>query len=208
MVSKREMTPAITALVRAAVAEMDAGRGVREPPRYHKWGFRLEWVVVGTDLWDRYCPGLHAPWRYRGQGNEPWIDDLNRVWDVLDEVAKKHDVVFATRFDPYGSGPIPADEVRIERPVEPFERKGSPRCSCAQKPKRSRRDGGLPMEKIEELASRKGVRRVAVENFLMTISRDGPIDAHYANLQMDARLYNWNAATVAAIRAGISALYR
>lgn len=74
--------------------------------------------------------------------------------------------------------------------------------------RRSRREGGLSMDEIEKLASRAGVKRVAVENFLMGVSPStGRIDDHLANLEMDARLYKWNAATVAAIRAGISKAY-
>ena len=56
---------------------------------------------------------------------------------------------------------------------------------------------------IEELASGGGVRRIAVENFLMTVANNPSIEAALMNLVMDAGLYHWNAATVNAIRKGI-----
>ncbi len=62
----------------------------------------------------------------------------------------------------------------------------------------------LTSQEIEKLASRKGVRRIAVENFLMTVTASG--SAMYAgmNLHADAASYKWNAATVSAIQAGIN----
>lgn len=62
----------------------------------------------------------------------------------------------------------------------------------------------LTPKKIEELASRSGVNRVAVENFLWSA-----IDAGFtqgealANLELDTRSYRWNAATGRAIQQGI-----
>ena len=60
----------------------------------------------------------------------------------------------------------------------------------------------LTTEKIQELASRKGVRRIAVENFLSTLGTLSRFEATQ-NLYMDAAAYNWNAATITAIREGI-----
>jgi len=59
----------------------------------------------------------------------------------------------------------------------------------------------LTNTEIETLASRKGARRIAVENFLSTMGED----AHAAagNLAQDAASYGWNGATRAAIAAGI-----
>ena len=59
----------------------------------------------------------------------------------------------------------------------------------------------LTYDEIEKLAARKGVRRIAVENFLGTMG-DNQWFAR-ANLYDDARVYKWNAATVKAISAGI-----
>jgi hypothetical protein len=55
---------------------------------------------------------------------------------------------------------------------------------------------------IEQFASRKGVRRIAVENFLSSMGDN----AMYAgmNLSQDSRLYKWNTATIRAIREGIN----
>lgn len=62
----------------------------------------------------------------------------------------------------------------------------------------------LTIKQIEELASRPGVKRIAVENFLDTLqgmTQGNAID----NLNLDMRSYGWNAATVRAIRQGILA---
>lgn len=65
----------------------------------------------------------------------------------------------------------------------------------------------LNFKRIEELASKKKVRRIAVENFLMSLEGLTQRDA-MANLSMDARLYKWNAPTQAAIRTGINETFR
>lgn len=62
----------------------------------------------------------------------------------------------------------------------------------------------ITSEQIEKLASRKGAKRIAVENFLGTLGTMSRADA-LGNLDADARAYRWNAATVNAIRAGILA---
>ena len=59
----------------------------------------------------------------------------------------------------------------------------------------------LSSEEIERFASRSGVRRIAVENFLMSMGSD-ELSA-LGNLELDRQLYHWNAATVKAIGAGI-----
>ena len=60
---------------------------------------------------------------------------------------------------------------------------------------------------IERLASRRGVRKVAVENFLMTLGYAGSASAERRNLYADARSYGWNAATEQAILDGIELAY-
>ena len=60
----------------------------------------------------------------------------------------------------------------------------------------------LTSEEIEKFASRKGVKRIAVVNFLSTMG-DNDFYAR-GNLSMDAGLYKWNAATYKAISAGIT----
>lgn len=61
----------------------------------------------------------------------------------------------------------------------------------------------LTREEIEKLAGRKGVRRIAVENFLCTNTNNLNRDYARANLFMDAGLYKWNYATINAILKGI-----
>lgn len=70
----------------------------------------------------------------------------------------------------------------------------------------------LTKEQLEKLASRKNVRRVAVENFLSSLPLDehGPYGARgnaEANLSSDAQAYGWNSATVRAIRDGINQIF-
>lgn len=62
----------------------------------------------------------------------------------------------------------------------------------------------LTSAEIEKLASRKGVKRIAVENFLgsMHYGDATPRDV-YHNIQADAKSYGWNAATRKAIEAGL-----
>jgi len=60
----------------------------------------------------------------------------------------------------------------------------------------------LTINEIEELASRPGVRRVVVENFLGTMADYGEVAAR-ANLKRDGKMYQWSPATVAAIEDGI-----
>jgi len=59
----------------------------------------------------------------------------------------------------------------------------------------------LTIEEIRELANQPGVRKTAVENFLISMGNNRMI-AFY-NLALDAKLYKWNTATVLAIIKGI-----
>ena len=59
----------------------------------------------------------------------------------------------------------------------------------------------LEIDEINKLASRKGVKKIAVENFLMSLSLNPLADS--INLGMDADLYNWNYKTIDAIKTGI-----
>lgn len=60
----------------------------------------------------------------------------------------------------------------------------------------------LSKAQIDKLASKSGVRRIGVENFLGTLGSMTRYEATQ-NLYADAASYKWNAATVAAIRKGI-----
>lgn len=60
----------------------------------------------------------------------------------------------------------------------------------------------LTTTEIAKLAGRAGVRRIAVENFLGSLSTETPTQA-LGNLRADARDYGWNQATQSAIMAGI-----
>ena len=62
----------------------------------------------------------------------------------------------------------------------------------------------LTQKRIQELANRKNVKTNAVFNFLISISANPNEWAAYMNMEIDAKLYKWNAATCGAIRKGIS----
>ncbi len=61
----------------------------------------------------------------------------------------------------------------------------------------------LTYTEIETLASRPGVRRIAVENFLCSFPTD--LEPMYQNMNLhdDARAYGWNTQTVQAIKEGL-----
>ena len=59
----------------------------------------------------------------------------------------------------------------------------------------------LTIPEINKLTSRKNVRKIAVENFLMTMGNNP--SAASINMGYDADLYKWNNATIQAIIDGI-----
>lgn len=61
----------------------------------------------------------------------------------------------------------------------------------------------LTMEEVEEFASRPGVKRIAVVNFLSTVHNNDDIVVALKNLVLDAGLYSWNRKTVSVIADGI-----
>ena len=60
---------------------------------------------------------------------------------------------------------------------------------------------------IDSLASRPGVRRIAVENFLGSAPANLTRAESAANMRYDARLYRWNEATQEAILTGLQQMY-
>lgn len=66
----------------------------------------------------------------------------------------------------------------------------------------------LTAMEIERLATRRGVRSLPVRNFLATLGYAKSESRELANLYADAASYEWNAATVAAIRKGIELAYK
>jgi len=69
----------------------------------------------------------------------------------------------------------------------------------------------LNMDDINEILALKEyskAKRIAVENFLMTVHNNLNYSVAFANLRMDSRLYTWNAHTIKAIICGmIKAFY-
>ena len=61
----------------------------------------------------------------------------------------------------------------------------------------------LSRDEVERLAAKKGIRKMAVENFLMTVHNNENDWQARQNLALDTRLYNWNTKTVKAIVDGI-----
>lgn len=60
-------------------------------------------------------------------------------------------------------------------------------------------------EEIQKLLAKyPDAKKIAVENFLMTVGNNPNPQCALANLQMDANLYKWNQATQRAIKEGIN----
>ena len=57
---------------------------------------------------------------------------------------------------------------------------------------------------IEEFASRRGVDKIAVKDFLNSIEFSETPDAAIINLSLSSKKYKWNRATVKAIKDGIN----
>ncbi len=68
--------------------------------------------------------------------------------------------------------------------------------------------GRLPTyNEMESLVTCAGVKRIAVENFLMSLDFSVSRSLNLMNLKNDAVLYRWNAATIGAILRGIDTAY-
>ncbi len=65
----------------------------------------------------------------------------------------------------------------------------------------------LSTNEIRIFASQSGAHKRDVENFLDTVGQAGTEEGALLNLHYDARLYNWDIATVQAIEAGIRSAY-
>lgn len=61
----------------------------------------------------------------------------------------------------------------------------------------------LTAQEIETFAARKGVKRIAVENFLASVAANPSWMDAFDNANRDQQMYNWNAATRDAIICGI-----
>jgi len=61
----------------------------------------------------------------------------------------------------------------------------------------------LTVDEIEGLSNRSGVRKIAVQNFLMTLTNNPSKEAAILNLIQDTRIYKWNENTTNAILDGI-----
>jgi len=63
----------------------------------------------------------------------------------------------------------------------------------------------LTIEEIKEIVvARPKARRLAVENFLITVHHNKDAATALANLEQDAKLYDWDFPTVEAICLGIA----
>ena len=59
-------------------------------------------------------------------------------------------------------------------------------------------------DKIEKLSNKKGVKKIAVQNFLASVGSNPDKMSAMMNAEMDAGMYGWNSATQGAIYDGIS----
>jgi hypothetical protein len=64
------------------------------------------------------------------------------------------------------------------------------------------------LEWIQKQASKKSVKKIAVENFLMSVGNNPDEYSAKQNLWNDARSYKWNSATVETIYKGIEKYFR
>jgi len=62
----------------------------------------------------------------------------------------------------------------------------------------------LKIEEIKKFSSRRGVKKIAVENFLLSVHNNITKSVALDNLFYDAQIYKWNRATVKAILDGIN----
>ena len=61
---------------------------------------------------------------------------------------------------------------------------------------------------VVKQASLKGVKKIAVENFLGTVGNNSDLQSALGNLAMDAGMYNWNYRTYEVIQRGIIKYFR
>ncbi|RLC34072.1 MAG: hypothetical protein DRZ76_03375 [Candidatus Nealsonbacteria bacterium] len=61
----------------------------------------------------------------------------------------------------------------------------------------------LTLEEIKTFATRRNVRKIAVENFLLSLHNNETTRTAYQNLMRDAKMYRWNKETIKAIQEGI-----
>lgn len=66
----------------------------------------------------------------------------------------------------------------------------------------------LTKEEITKLVSFENVRKIAVENFLMSLDLESGFIAAQMNLEMDTKLYKWNYETHSAIYKGICLAFK
>lgn len=61
----------------------------------------------------------------------------------------------------------------------------------------------LKIEEIEKISKQEDIKKIAVENFLMSVHNNQNAMIAIMNLDKDSKLYNWNDATIYAIKEGI-----
>ena len=61
----------------------------------------------------------------------------------------------------------------------------------------------LTNKEIEEFANRPGAKKIAAENFLMSIGEEDDLNNTIRNLLLDAKSYSWNKETIETIIDGI-----
>ncbi len=63
------------------------------------------------------------------------------------------------------------------------------------------------IEYVEKVSNKKGVKKIAVENFLMSLDKDYSYQDTKANLYNDSQSYKWNYKTIETIGKGINLFY-
>ena len=66
----------------------------------------------------------------------------------------------------------------------------------------------LTEAELEKYANHKGAKYNAVSNFLRTATNNESFTIAILNLELDTRLYKWNAPTQRAIQAGLVTIFK
>lgn len=81
LVTREEAIIAVKAVIHAGLTEMRLGHGENIGTDHtDNDGRVLEWVTIGTDLWERYAPGIPGPWEHTHEETDEML------WAVIGEV--------------------------------------------------------------------------------------------------------------------------
>lgn len=81
LIPREEAIIAVKAVIHAGITDLWLGRGENIGADHtDNDGRVLEWVTIGTVLWERYAPGIRGPWEHSHEETDEML------WAVIDEV--------------------------------------------------------------------------------------------------------------------------